>query len=277
MDTDAHPDEDAPQKARHDGTDQIKQQLVLLFVDAFPIHPVDETGEDDSRRDIGQFTAEEDGEASRRQHRTDVADPRRLRLRVLDSLHTGSDVLRRRAGGANLTGEGIQLFYPVEVGGIASGDAPGLDDLVAVRRACRDLNKGGNGKHAHLMHPIGVEDAGDGILYPRHLTARQKQSFSHIKAGIYQLFFQCSHLVYSFVCYLLWLLLSAIINVHIPLVQLTSDEHSAHYELLDPPPTRICYLISSAFPDHLNALAIRHFKAEAYAHSKENGLLPSGV
>lgn len=72
----------------------------------------------------------------RRQHRTDVADPRRLRLRVLDSLHTGSDVLRRRAGGANLTGEGIQLFYPVEVGGIASGDAPGLDDLVAVRRAC---------------------------------------------------------------------------------------------------------------------------------------------
>ena len=79
MDTDAHPDEDAPQKARHDGTDQIKQQLVLLFVDAFPIHPVDETGEDDRRRDIGQFTAEEDGEASRRQHRTDVADPRRLR------------------------------------------------------------------------------------------------------------------------------------------------------------------------------------------------------
>ena len=49
------------------------------------------------------------------------------------------------------------------------------------------------------------------------------------------------------------------------------------YELLDPPPTRICYLISSAFPDHLNALAIRHFKEEAYAYSKENGLLPSGV
>ena len=43
------------------------------------------------------------------------------------------------------------------------------------------------------------------------------------------------------------------------------------------PATLICYLISSAFPDHLNALAIRHFKEEAYAYSKENGLLPSGV
>ncbi len=171
MDTDAHPDEDAAQKARHDGTDQIKQQLVLLFVDAFPIHPVDKTGEDDRRRDIGQSAAEEDSEASCRQHRTDVADPRRLRLRVLDGLYTGSDGLRRRAGGANFAGESIQLFYPVEVGGIASGDAPGLDDLVAVRRACRDLNKGGNGKHTHLMHPIGVEDAGDGVLHPRHLAA----------------------------------------------------------------------------------------------------------
>ena len=139
MGTDAHPDKDAAQKARHDGTDQIKQQLVLLFVDAFPIHPVDETGEDDRRRDIGQSAAEEDSEASCCQHRADVADPRRLRLR--------------------------------EVGGIASGDAPGLDDLVAVRRACRDLNKGGNGKHPHLMHPIGVEDAGDGVLHPRHLAA----------------------------------------------------------------------------------------------------------
>ena len=171
LDTDAHPDEDAAQKARHDGTDQIKQQLVLLFVDAFPIHPVDETGEDDRRRDIGQSAAEEDSEASCCQHRADVADPRRLRLRVLDGLYTGNDVLRRRAGGANFAGEGIQLFYPVEVGGIASGDAPGLDDLVAVRRACRDLNKGGNGKHTHLMHPIGVEDAGDGVLHPRHLAA----------------------------------------------------------------------------------------------------------
>ena len=74
------------------------------------------------------------------------------------------------AGGANFAREGIQLFYPVEVGGIASGDAPGLDDLVAVRRACRDLNKGGNGKHTNLMHPIGVEDAGDGVLHPRHLA-----------------------------------------------------------------------------------------------------------
>lgn len=61
------------------------------------------------------------------------------------------------------------------------------------------------------------------------------------------------------------------------LPELTREFPVQIYELLDPPPTRICYLISSAFPDHLNALAIRHFKEEAYAYSKENGLLPSGV
>jgi len=47
------------------------------------------------------------------------------------------------------------------------------------------------------------------------------------------------------------------------------------YELLDPPPTRICYLISNAHPDRLNAQAIRHFKEEAHAYSQENGLLPT--
>ena len=57
------------------------------------------------------------------------------------------------------------------------------------------------------------------------------------------------------------------------LPELTREFPVQIYELLDPPPTRICYLISSAFPDHLNALAIRHFKEEAYAYSKENGLL----
>ena len=61
------------------------------------------------------------------------------------------------------------------------------------------------------------------------------------------------------------------------LPELTREFPVQIYELLDPPPTRICYLISSAFPDHLNALSIRHFKEEAYAYSKENGLLPSGV
>lgn len=49
------------------------------------------------------------------------------------------------------------------------------------------------------------------------------------------------------------------------------------YELLDPPPIRTCYLISNEFPDRLNSLAIRHFKEEAYAYSKENGLLPTEI
>ncbi len=49
------------------------------------------------------------------------------------------------------------------------------------------------------------------------------------------------------------------------------------YELLDPPPTRICYLISNAHPDRLNAQAIRHFKEEAHAYAKEKGLLPTEI
>lgn len=49
------------------------------------------------------------------------------------------------------------------------------------------------------------------------------------------------------------------------------------YELTDPPPTRICYLISNSHPDRLNSRAIRRFKEVAYDYSREKGLLPSGL
>lgn len=58
------------------------------------------------------------------------------------------------------------------------------------------------------------------------------------------------------------------------LPEITSDMSVQIYELLDPPPTRTCYLISNSLPDHLNARAIQQFKDEAYAYSEEMGLLP---
>ena len=47
------------------------------------------------------------------------------------------------------------------------------------------------------------------------------------------------------------------------------------YEMLDPPPPRICYMISSTHPDRLTTQAIRNFKETARAYSRENGYLPT--
>lgn len=61
---------------------------------------------------------------------------------------------------------------------------------------------------------------------------------------------------------------------HCNLDEITADIPVQIYTLPDMPPERICYMISSAYPDHLNMNIIQKFKKIAFEYSKTHYLLP---